>query len=260
MKRVALFLGLAVLAVACATAGTMLIPDQPTASGRIKGPEAIVLQFLAGDVVARSLEVKPDGTTTWQEGHAAAAPDAIAVWVKRGDALVPYVNTQMMSPLVDAQEFVIGPGDVLDINVWKNPDVSRQVPVRPDGRISLPLLGDVPAAGFTPAGLKVQLQAQFTRFIANPEVTVVVSQVHSYQIYVQGTVSHPGTYPIDGRTTLVQAISLAGGLGEFAGRGKIVILRQLTGGAKRFVVNYDDIVAGARPDEVLRPGDTIIVP
>jgi len=182
------------------------------------------------------------------------------VWVQRGAVLVPYVNTQLMSPLVDAQEFIIGPGDVLDINVWKNQEVSRQVPVRPDGRISLPLLGDVAAAGYTPTGLKQQLQTLFARFIGNPEVTVVVLQVHSYQIFVQGMVAHPGTYPIDGRTTLVQAISLAGGLGEFASRNKIVVLRQAIGGTKRFVVSYDDIVRGARPDEVLRPGDSIIVP
>ena len=260
MKRILLVLGLAMLAVACATAGTMLIPDQPTASGRVKAPERLVLQFLAGDTVARSLVVNPDGTTEWQEGQAGVKPDSIGVWVRRGEAMIPFVNTQLMSPLVDSREFVIGPGDVLDINVWKNQEVSRQVPVRPDGRISLPLLGDIPAAGYTAAGLKQQLQAQYSRFIANPEVTVIVSQVHSYQIYVQGMVARPGTYPIDGRTTMVQALSLAGGLTEFANRGKIVVLRQVTGGTQRLVIDYDDVVAGTRGDEVLRAGDTIIVP
>ena len=96
--------------------------------------------------------------------------------------------------------------------------------------------------------------------MANPEVTVIVSAINSYKVFVQGQVATPGTYPIDGKTTLVQAIALAGGFGQFAATGRIVIMRQTAKGSERLLADYDRIVGGRLPDVVLRPGDTIIVP
>lgn len=181
-------------------------------------------------------------------GTAAVSPDSAAVKPGNADAQI------------DTNEFVIGPGDMLDINVWKNPEFSRQVPVRPDGRITLPLVGDMPAAGKSTDQLKKELKEAFSRYLNEPTVTVIVTQVNSYRIYVQGQVAHPGIYPITGRTTVVQAIALAGGFTEFAARGRLLILRQTAKGSQRIAVDYDRIVGGKDNDVPLRPGDTLVVP
>ncbi|NLH47860.1 MAG: sugar ABC transporter substrate-binding protein [Myxococcales bacterium] len=181
-------------------------------------------------------------------GTGAVSPDSAAVKPGNADAQI------------DTNEFVIGPGDMLDINVWKNPEFSRQVPVRPDGRITLPLVGDMPAAGKSTDQLKKELKEAFSRYLNEPTVTVIVTQVNSYRIYVQGQVAHPGIYPITGRTTVVQAIALAGGFTEFAARGRLLILRQTAKGSQRIAVDYDRIVGGKDNDVPLRPGDTLVVP
>jgi len=160
---------------------------------------------------------------------------------------------------IDPNEFLIGPGDQLEVNVWKKTELSRQVTVRPDGRITLPLLGDVPAAGLSTDKLRDELNKQFGRYMTSPEVTVIVTQVRSYQIFVQGQVVRPGSFQLTSRTTLVQAIGLAGGFTQFANTRSIVILRPVANGTQRFEVNYDHIVAGKTPDVPLRSGDTIIV-
>jgi len=251
----------ALLAGACATGGATVIPDQATATaGTVNDPDRLVLRFSADGAEAKTLLVKPDGTITWQPGDTDATPNGVSVWVEHNGVVLPYQGSRTSSDLADNQAFVIGPGDVLDINVWKNPELSRQVPVRPDGRITMPLVGDVAAAGLSPEELKTYLQEALKRFVSSPEVTVIVAEVHSYQVFLQGMVANPGTYPFAGRITLVQAISLAGGLNEFADRSGIIIMRPVAGGTKRIVVNYNAILNGNRPDEPLRPGDSIIVP
>lgn len=237
-----------------------LVANENNAAALISPPVKLILKFHAGDAVVRSLIVDPTGSIEWQNSANTAKAEAVSVWTQQDGVVKPYLAEAQMSTQVDTREFVIGPGDILDINIWKHEEVSRQVPVRPDGRISLPLLGDVTAAGLAPADLKVKLQSSFSRYFSDPEVTVIISEVRSYQIFVQGMVANPGTYPISGRTTLVQSISLAGGFTEFANRRKIIILRSSQNGTKRMTVNYDDIVDGDRNDEVLRPGDSIIVP
>ncbi|HYX24484.1 MAG TPA: polysaccharide biosynthesis/export family protein, partial [Thermoanaerobaculia bacterium] len=159
--------------------------------------------------------------------------------------------------------YVIGVGDLLEISVWKNPDLPATVPVRPDGRISVPLLGDVQAAGMTPLALKATLTQGYKEYVTAPGVSVVVKEIHSRKIFVTGEVAHPGAYDLQPHTKLMQALSLAGGLTPYA-RGKVVLLRDGHDGKtdKRFEYRLDSIVSGKRPENnvLLLPGDTLVVP
>ena len=159
--------------------------------------------------------------------------------------------------------YAIGIGDVLEISVWKNPDLSTTVPVRPDGRISVPLLGDVQAAGMTPLALKQTLTDGYKEYVTAPGVSVVVKEIHSRKIFVTGEVAHPGTFDLEPRTKLMQALALAGGLTPYA-KGQVVVLRDGRDGRqeKRYEVEIKAIVKGKRPQDnlLLLPGDTLIVP
>jgi len=163
---------------------------------------------------------------------------------------------------ITAEEYVIGPEDVLEISVWQNQDVSRVVNVRPDGKISLPLLHDIQAAGLTASELKEVIKKELQPYIGAPEVTVIVQQINSWRIYVQGEVKSPGVYPIRSRTTLSQVISMVGGFTEFAKKSKIQIVREREGQRETIPIDYGLIVKGESPalDIYLKPGDTIIVP
>ena len=160
------------------------------------------------------------------------------------------------------QEYVIGPEDVLEISVWQNQDVSRVVTVRPDGKISLPLIHDIQAAGLTATELKEVIKRDLMPYIGAPEVTVIVQQINSWRIYVQGEVQKPGVYPIRSRTTLSQVISMVGGFTEFAKESKIQIVRESKGEREIIPIDYSLIMKGESPgqDIYLKPGDTIIVP
>ncbi|HET9209501.1 MAG TPA: polysaccharide biosynthesis/export family protein [Thermoanaerobaculia bacterium] len=159
--------------------------------------------------------------------------------------------------------YSIGLGDVLEISVWKNPDLSVTVPVRPDGRISVPLLGDVQAAGMTPLALKQTLTDGYKEYVTAPGVSVVVKEIHSRKIYVTGEVAHPGTYDLEPRGKLMQALALAGGLTPYA-KGRVVVLRDGKDGRqeKRMEVDLKSIINGKKPENnlLLQPGDTLIVP
>src|SRR3954454_338801 len=159
--------------------------------------------------------------------------------------------------------YAIGLGDVLEISVWKNPELSATVPVRPDGRISVPLLGDVQAAGLTPLALKAALTDGYKEYVTAPGVSVVVKEIHSRKIYVTGEVAHPGTFDLEPRTKLMQALALAGGLTPYA-KGRVVVLRDGRDGRqeKRYAIDLNGIVKGKRPEDnlLLQPGDTLIVP
>ena len=147
--------------------------------------------------------------------------------------------------LIVTEDYIIGPEDVLEISVWRNADLSRQVFVRPDGRITLPLIGDVRAVGRTTSELKKEITERLRAFKENPTVAIVVVQINSYFFFIQGAVGGGGAkLPLLTRTTLVQAITLAGGLAPDAVRSRIVIFRLgLNGdGTKKLIVNYDDII------------------
>lgn len=164
--------------------------------------------------------------------------------------------------LIVTDDYIIGPEDILEISVWRNPDLSREVMVRPDGKVSLPLIGDVRAVGRTTAELRDDITEQLRAYKENPTVAIVVKAVNSYYIYVQGAVGNIGKLPLLSRTTLIQALSLAGGLNPDAVRSRITIFRLgMDGeGPQKLVVNYDDIILRGGENIELKPGDTIVVP
>ena len=159
--------------------------------------------------------------------------------------------------------FVIGNDDVLAINVWKEPDVSRSIPVRSDGKISLPLVGEVQATGRTPLKLEQEIAARLKNYIAEPEVTVIVQQINSQKFNILGMVNKPGSYPISNSATVLDAIALAGGFRDFAKQKAIYVLRQNPDGTQtRVPFNYKEVVKGKNPAQniKLQPRDTIVVP
>lgn len=158
--------------------------------------------------------------------------------------------------------YVIGGQDVLDVSVWKEPEVSRSAPVRPDGKISLPLLGDVQAAGLTPSQLAAQIKTGLIKFMNNPEVTVMVTQINSQRIYILGEVNRAGAYALLPGMTVLQALSNAGGFTAFANSKKIYLLRQDNGTQQKLFFNYKDVIAGKSTQQniTLKAGDTIVVP
>lgn len=159
--------------------------------------------------------------------------------------------------------YAIGIGDVLEISVWKNPELSVTTPVRPDGRISVPLLGDVQAAGMTPLALRQTLTDGFKEYVTAPGVSVVIKEIHSRRVFVTGEVQTPGAYDLQPRTKLMQVIALAGGLTPYA-RGRVVVLRDSRDGKadRRYEIEISSIISGKRPADniVLLPGDTLFVP
>lgn len=158
--------------------------------------------------------------------------------------------------------YVIEPQDLIDVSVWKEPDLSRAVPVRPDGKISLPLVNDVQAAGLTPIQLAAQITSGLTKYMTNPQVTVIVSQINSQRVYVLGEVTRAGGYPLFPEMTVLQALSDAGGFTAFANSKKIYVLRQENGKQQKIPFNYKDVINGKNPGQniALKSGDTIIVP
>jgi len=160
------------------------------------------------------------------------------------------------------KEYIIGQEDLLDIVVWGNEDLSTRVSVRPDGMISLPLLNDIQAAGLTVKQLQQSLARKLKPFMDAPDVAVMVIEVKSRKFFIQGEVQEPGAYPLNTDTTVVQAVSVAGGFTEFAKKNKFFIIRREKGKERRIEINYKAIVTGKDPGQniYLRPGDTLIVP
>jgi len=158
-------------------------------------------------------------------------------------------------------EYVIGPEDVLHIAVWKEADLTATLPVRPDGKISLPLLDDVQASGLTPKKLAESVTEKLKKYIADPRVTVVVTQINSKRIYLVGEVSRAGATPMLPNMTVLQALSSAG-LSQFANTKRIYVLRTENGKQQKMPVNYRKLVKGEQIEQnyVLQPGDTIVVP
>ena len=159
-------------------------------------------------------------------------------------------------------DYKIGPQDVLRIDVWKEPDISRSVPVRPDGKISLPLLNDVQAAGLTSMQLAGVIRDGLTKYITSPQVTVIVTEINSRRVYCTGEVMKPGALPLLPNMTALQAISSCGGFTQFARIKGIYILRAEHGQQVQHPFNYKDVIKGKKPEDniVLEPGDVIVVP
>jgi polysaccharide export outer membrane protein len=167
------------------------------------------------------------------------------------------------APKPHDDSFVIGNDDVLAINVWKEPDISRSIPVRSDGKISLPLVGEVQATGRTPLKLEQEIAAKLKNYISEPEVTVIVQQINSQKFNILGQVNKPGSYLITNSDTVLDAIAVAGGFRDFAKQKSIYVLRQNADGSQtRIPFNYKEVVKGQNPAQniKLQPRDTIVVP
>jgi polysaccharide export outer membrane protein len=161
-----------------------------------------------------------------------------------------------------SNSYIIGVGDLLKVSVWKNPDLEAEVPVRPDGRISVALIGEVHVAGLTPLEVQSLLTDRYGRFVTAPSVSVLVTQINSRKVFILGQVLESGAFDILQPTNVMQALAMAGGMTEFAKSNKVVVLRDVNGVKKRWQVNIDAVASGKRPEDniVLEPGDTIIVP
>jgi polysaccharide export outer membrane protein len=157
--------------------------------------------------------------------------------------------------------YVIGADDQLSIRFWGDTQLSADVVVRPDGKISLPLLNDVQAAGYTPEQLNATLEKAALKYIAEPDATVIVREVRSRKVYVLGQVAHPNPVPLNADMNVLQALTAAGGLLEYADKDNIVILRSENGRERRFKFNYNEVVKGKKTQQniLLQPGDTVIV-
>jgi polysaccharide biosynthesis/export protein len=164
--------------------------------------------------------------------------------------------------LPDSASYKIGEQDVLNITVWKEPQLSGPVVVRPDGKISVPLIDEVQAAGLTPMELQNQLLEKFRPFLAVPKVSVSIREVNSRKVYVIGQVGHAGTFHINNNTTVLQVLTDAGGLRDYANPKKIYVMRTVNGKPVRFPFHYDAVLKGQHYEEniLLQPGDTIVVP
>jgi polysaccharide export outer membrane protein len=194
---------------------------------------------LLGSARAQSMPAAAQGSTP----QAAADPAAAAV-----------VETPV--------GYVIGAGDVLGIMFWQEPAMSGDVVVRPDGKISVPLLNDVQAAGLTPQALREDIAQNAKRWIQDPNVTVMVRQINSRAVFITGRIARAGRYALNGSTSILQLIAMAGGLSEWADAEHVVIMRNEADGMKTYRFNYKDVVAhrDLAQNMELRPGDTIIVP
>jgi polysaccharide export outer membrane protein len=169
----------------------------------------------------------------------------------------PSANTVATDP-----DYKIGPQDVLRIDVWKEPDISRTVPVRPDGKITLPLVNDVQASGLTPTQLAAKIAEGLKKYITSPQVTVGVTEINSRRIFVSGEVARPGAFPLLPNMTVLQALSSAGGFTQFAREKKIYILRMEDGRQVKHPFNYKEAIAGKNVQQniILEGGDVIVVP
>lgn len=164
--------------------------------------------------------------------------------------------------VADRDHYVIGPEDVLTIHVWREEALSRTVPVRTDGNISLPLIREIKAAGLTPLQLEEAITERLKGFYENPNVSVTVMEINSFKVYISGEIMKPGVYRLREETTLLQIIPMAGGFTDWAKQKKILIIRKEDGKDKRFTVDYKKAIKGDDPSSniILKPGDTIIVP
>lgn len=178
-------------------------------------------------------------------------------------------NNQLKITAIDydkyiKNDYIIGPEDVIEVSVWKSPDLSTTIMVRPDGMISLPLIGDIRASNHSAKELKEEIAQKLTEYKQDPIVSIIVKEANSQAIYVTGEVVRPGKYPLRSETTIVQAITLAGGFTQWADKDQVVIIRKspMNPEGNRFTLKYSDIVSGKnmKANILLKAGDTVIVP
>jgi polysaccharide export outer membrane protein len=235
------------------------------------GRFTLVLGFVCASSVAYAQQPQTDAAQPdVAAATAAAAAPVAAVAIDAATAPAPAPAPPAPTPVIArdpstidmAKQYLIGPEDVLDVTVWKNcPDLCRTVPVRPDGKVSLPLVNDVQAAGMTPMDLRKMLTDQLAEYIPSPEVSVIVREVHNFKVAVMGSVKMPGDYELKSQATVLELLARAQGLTEFANRDKIVVLRQNGSKTDRIQFNYRKVAEGHDQDNFyVRAGDIIVVP
>jgi polysaccharide export outer membrane protein len=190
----------------------------------------------------------PPPVATAPPGSVAPAPASVA--------------TPAPPPLVVPGDYTIGPDDILSVVFWRDKEMSADVVVRPDGRITLPLVNDVVAVGLTPEQLRDRIREQAAKYVEEPTVTVVVKQINSRKVFISGMVGRQGAYPLSAPTTVLQMLSMAGGVSEYADEKKIIIMRTENGRQQALKFNLSDIKKGKNLQQniELKPGDTIVVP
>lgn len=227
----------------------------------VMGGLSVIVEMMLGVLLAQVSPTPIGHATPSSPMKSQAAPvlNARAGSAEEGNSSMSIVNSAM--PAADPG-YRIGPEDVLQIDVWKETDLSASAPVRADGKISIPLLNDVQAAGLTPIELSSRLRDQLRKFVIDPKITVSVTQMNSRKAYVMGTVNRQGIVRLLSDLTVLQAISAAGGLAPFANSKKIYVLRSENGEQQRLPFNYNAVIKGKHPEQnvVLKPGDTVVVP
>jgi polysaccharide export outer membrane protein len=213
-----------------------------TASCRLKSIASLIAIAIAAPAFAQTAKPSTSAQSAPPVAAAAAAPRAT-------DPVIP-------------PGYVIGPDDLLSIVFWKDKEMSADAQVRPDGRIALPLINEVQAAGLTPDQLREQITEESKKFMEDASVTVVVRQINSRKVFITGEINKPGTYPLTTPTTVIQLIAMAGGLREYADAKKIIIMRTENGKPRRMPFNYKSIIEGKNLQQniELKPGDTVVVP
>lgn len=220
------------------------------------GVFAVMASLVCGSLSAQS---NPNGEPVFGAPLRSTTPTAVTT-PKYSSA--PVRPDTRIAPIVGSN-YKIGADDVLTINVWHEPEVSRNVSVRPDGKISLPLVGDVQALGLTPMELQNELAARFTKYLTNPDVSVIVAEIRSQRFNVLGQVLRPGTYALIPPMSVLDAVATAGGLKEFAKPKKIYVLRTMANGQReRIKFEYNNVLKGKRgsKDLLLQTRDTVVVP
>jgi polysaccharide export outer membrane protein len=207
---------------------------------------------------APSFAQQPAPSTAGRQTPAPASPASPTAIAAAPRAATPVVPAGVATPT----DYVIGPDDVLTIVFWREQDLSSEVAVRPDGKISLPLLNDIQASGLTPEQLRANLTQAANRYVEDPAVTVVVKAINSRKVFITGQVGKPGPYPLSGPTTVLQLIAMAGGVLEYAKDERIVVMRTENGRTVSRRFNYEQVSEGKNLQQniELKPGDTIVVP
>ena len=220
-----------------------------TANCLSKNIASLLVVAVASPAFAQAPKPVPPTQPSAPTVQSAPAAAAAAVAPRATDPVVP-------------PGYVIGTDDVLSIVFWKDKDMSADAQVRPDGRIALPLINEVQAAGLTPEQLREKITEESKKYMEDASITVVVRQINSRRAFITGEVNKPGPYPLTSATTVMQLISLAGGLREYANSKKIVIMRTVNGTPTSLPFNYKDVVAGKNLTQniELKPGDTVVVP
>ncbi|MGA2331939.1 MAG: polysaccharide biosynthesis/export family protein [Syntrophales bacterium] len=204
------------------------------------------------------LMILPSSAYPQQNKDAASPQKTQAASPQKTEAMPPQKTQGQIA--TDSNDYIIGPEDVLYIHIWKEESMTKTVPVRMDGKISLPLVDDVQAADLTPLQLKVVLTNKLKNVIDNPTVSVTVMEANSFKVYVSGEVKTPGVLRLRSETSFLQLMTMVGGFTDWADKKKIVIVRKEKGAEKRIKVNYKKILDGGEPDIIINRGDMVIVP